>query len=335
MAKKALRAGYYWPTMEEDAAAYVKKCDPCQRHADFHYAPAEEMSATSTPWPFSRWGMDILGPFPPAPGQVKFLIVAIDHFTKWIEAEALATITSAKIQKFFYRNVISRYGIPKAVVTDNGTQFTDKGFKGLCDDLQITQHFTSVEHPQTNGQAEAANRVILRGLKRRLDGAKGRWAEQLDHVLWAYRTTPHSSTGETPFRLTYGAEAVIPVEIGEPSLRTDRFNEEENDKALREELDLLEERRAVAHVREEAAKQRAAAKYNKKVIPRKLQVGDLVLRRADIGGRNTQQGKLAPNWEGPYRVTSSTGRGAYRLETLQGDEIPRHWNMNNLRKYYS
>ncbi|XP_019435938.1 PREDICTED: uncharacterized protein K02A2.6-like [Lupinus angustifolius] len=121
------------------------------------------------PHSLRRWGMDILGPFPQATGQLKFLIVAIDYFTKWIEAESLATITSANIQKFTWRNIITRFGIPFAIVTDNGTQFADRRFQGLLSGLHIKQHFTSVEHPQTNGQAEAANKVILKGLKKRLD----------------------------------------------------------------------------------------------------------------------------------------------------------------------
>ncbi|MCI34880.1 gypsy retrotransposon integrase-like protein, partial [Trifolium medium] len=111
--------------------------------------------------------------------------------------------------------------------------------------------FTSVEHPQTNGQAEAANRVILRGLKRRLEEGKNKWVEELWSVLWAYRTTPHSTTGETPFRLTYGTEAVIPVEIEELTWRTTQpLPEEANSEALREELDLLEELRTAASLRE-------------------------------------------------------------------------------------
>ena len=162
-------------------------------------------------------GVDILGPFPIAPGQVKFLAVAVDYFTKWIEAEPLARITANNLIKFFKKSILSRFDIPEVMVSDNGTQFTDKKFRELMKDLGIKHHFTSVEHPQTNGQAEATNKVLLRGLKRRLDSAKGNWVDELPQVLWAYRTTPHSSTKESPFRLTYGTEAVIPVEIGELS----------------------------------------------------------------------------------------------------------------------
>nr|KYP39629.1 hypothetical protein KK1_039060 [Cajanus cajan] len=181
--------------------------------------------------------MDILGPFPPAKGQVKFLIVAIDHFTKWIEAEAVATITANNMQKFFWKN-----------------------------------------HPQSNGQAEAANKVVLKELKRRLGQAKGTWPDFLPEILWAYRCTPQTSTRETPFRLTYGTDAMILVEVGEPSLRRTQFDEEANGQALNIELDLVDEARDLALINMEACRTRISRKYRTKVKPRGFQPGDLVWR---------------------------------------------------------
>ncbi|GAU30613.1 hypothetical protein TSUD_62330 [Trifolium subterraneum] len=299
LARKALRAGYYWPTMQNDAKDHVLKCDKCQRHGDMHLAPANELKTLISPWPFAWWGMDILGPFPTAARQVKYLIVAVDYFTK---------------------DVLARFGIPQAVVTDNGTQFTNKKFQEFLATIGTTQHFTSVEHPQTNGQAEAANRVLLRGLRRRMGASKGNWTEELHNVLWSYRTTPHSTTGETPFRLTYGTEAVIPVEIGEPCSRIEYPPEEDiNDELLREELDLVEELRTGASLREATLKQKIAARHDKRVIKREFEVGSLVLRRNQ---KDSREGKLAANWEGPYRVRAKTENGAYHLEDLYGKEIP-------------
>ncbi|CAJ2655614.1 unnamed protein product [Trifolium pratense] len=332
LARKALRAGYYWPTMQQDAKDQVKKCDKCQRHGDMHLAPPRELKSLSSPWPFAWWGMDLLGPFTKGLYQNRYLIVAVDYFTKWVEAEPLSDITSLRILRFFKRNVLARFGIPQVVVTDNGTQFTDKDFRAFLVALGTKQHFTSVEHPQTNGQAEAANRVILRGLRRRLDQNKKKWVEELDNVLWAYRTTPHSTTGETPFRMVYGTEAVIPVEIGEPSRRTEQpLDEEQNDEALREELDLVEEIRTGASLKEATLKQKIAARHDTKVIKREFEVGSLVLRR----NADSQDGKLAPNWEGPYRVIDKTENGAYYLEDLRGKKLPRPWNAQKLKQYYS
>ncbi|XP_057757869.1 uncharacterized protein LOC130976929 [Arachis stenosperma] len=154
-------------------------------------------------------------------------------------AEPLANGTTQRSRKFLYRNIITRFGVPYSITTDNGTQFIDTGFRNLVADLKIHHQFTSVEHPQANGQAEATNKVILAGLKKRLQDAKGAWAEELPQVLWAYQTTPHSTTGESPFRLAYRMEAMIPVEIEEGSPRMILYNEEANSQIQREELDLL------------------------------------------------------------------------------------------------
>ncbi|XP_061363519.1 uncharacterized protein LOC133307115 [Gastrolobium bilobum] len=129
LARKALRAGYYWPTMEADSKDHVKRCDSFQKHTKLILSPPEELKYISAPWPFYKWGMDLLGPFKAAERQLKWLIVTVDYFTKWIEAEPVTTITSARLQRFFKRNIVSRFGIPAEVVTDNGTQFADKRFR--------------------------------------------------------------------------------------------------------------------------------------------------------------------------------------------------------------
>nr|KYP38827.1 Retrovirus-related Pol polyprotein from transposon 17.6 [Cajanus cajan] len=260
LATKVIRAGYYWPTLKTDCAKFVQHCRQCQQHGPLTHQPPEELHPITTPWPFSVWGMDILGPFPPGRGQVKFLVVAVDHFTKWIEAEALATITANNVQKFFWKNVVTRFGIPYALITDNGLQFTDRRFNEFLTELGVKHKMTSVEHPQSNGQAEAANKVILKELKRRLGQAKGSWPDHLPDILWAYRCTPQSSTRETPFRLTYGTDAMIPVEVGEPSLRRTQFDEDTNREALNIEMDLVEEIRDQALINMEACRTRLAKK---------------------------------------------------------------------------
>ena len=146
-------------------------------------------------------------PFSPGKGQVKFLIVAVDYFTKWIEAKPLTTITAQQVQQFGWKDIICRYGVPHTIMTENGRQFIDKELVKFYTGLGIKHITSSVEHPQTNGQAEAANKVILVELRKRLDTAKRRWPEELVEVLWAYRCTPQSSTNESPFSLVYGTDA--------------------------------------------------------------------------------------------------------------------------------
>ncbi|RDX95532.1 Tf2-9, partial [Mucuna pruriens] len=251
---------------------------------------------------------------PLSPGQIKFLIVAVDYFTKWVEAELVATIYAKRVKRFLWKKIIYRFGLPAEI------------------ELGIKQIFTLVEHPQLNGQAKAANKVILKGLRWRLEEAKGGWAEELPQVLWSYHTTPHSTTNETSFRLTFGIEVVILVEIGLPSAHTTLFEPSENETELRENLDMLQEVREAAHIREFAIKTRVAKMYNRRVIPRSFKPQDLVLRKVVQKAENN---KLTPKWEGPFRIKKEVRQGAYRLESLKGKEIPRTWNAASLRIYYS
>lgn len=130
-----------------------------------------------------------MGPFAPGKGQVKFLLVAIDYFSKWIEAEPLVTIRAKQVQHFIWKNIICRYDIPHTIIMDKGGQFINKALAEFYRDLHIQLITSLIEHPQTNGQAEAANKVILGQLKKRLDDAKGKWLKELIEILWAYRCT--------------------------------------------------------------------------------------------------------------------------------------------------
>jgi len=159
--------------MRKDYTRYAQRCKQCQQHADWHKAPLEELRSIYSPWPFHTWGIDILGPFPLVVRQMKYLVVAIEYFTKWIEAEPVAQITAHKVQQFVWKNIVCHFGIPKRLVSDNGTQFASQQLGKLCAELGVKQVFASVEHPQTNEQVESANQVLLRGLKRRLYKAKG------------------------------------------------------------------------------------------------------------------------------------------------------------------
>ena len=127
-----------------------------------HLAPSNELKSLSSPWPFAWWGLDLLGPFVVETNQNKYLIVAIDYFSKWIEVEDLAKITTQNVLGFYKRNIHVRFGIPQAIVTDNGTQFTNHAFQEFVSKLGTTHHFASVEHPQMNDQAKSTNKVILR-----------------------------------------------------------------------------------------------------------------------------------------------------------------------------
>ena len=200
--------------------------------------------------------------------------------------------------------------------------------------MGITNRYSTPAYPQGNGQAEAVNKVIVNGLKKRLDDATGKWVEELPHVLWTYRTMPRRSTGETPFSMTYGVEAVILLETGFPTLRTSSFNPSDNDEHLKKNLDLIEEKRENAMVQLAYYQQKLKQGYDSNVKLRPLTPGDLVLRRVVGTTKNPAWGKLGPNWERPNHITSEAGNGAYFLEDLDEHVVPRPWNVNNLKRYY-
>jgi hypothetical protein len=132
LAHKAMRAGYYWPTMGKDSTEFVRNCDKCQRFARIMKNPPEKLNSILLPWPFAKWGIDLVGPMPPGKGKKKFLVVAVDYFTKWAEAEALAFVTADNVIKFLWKSVVCRFGIPHSFVTDNGAQFDGKPFRSWC-----------------------------------------------------------------------------------------------------------------------------------------------------------------------------------------------------------
>ena len=113
-------------------------------------------------------------------------MVGTDYFTKWVGAEPLANIRDMDAKKFIWKNIITRFGVPYTLISDNGLQFDSKAFRGYCCDLGITNMYSTLAYPQGNGQAKTINKVIINGLKKRLDDAKGKWVEELPHVLWTY-----------------------------------------------------------------------------------------------------------------------------------------------------
>ncbi|GJT40045.1 reverse transcriptase domain-containing protein [Tanacetum coccineum] len=226
-----------------------------------------------------------------------------------------------------------RFGLPGEIISDNGKQFCDNTFKDWCEKLCIRQCFASVKHPKTNGLVERANRSLGEGIKARLDEISKDWIGELSHVLWSYRTMIKSSNGETPFSLTYGTEAVIPAEIGMPTLRTMEVDPKKNDEALEINLDLIEEKREQAAIQEAKSKTKMEKYYNFRVHDTSFKPGDMVYHSNDASHAR-DGGKLRPKWEGPYEVAESLGKGAYKLKDCKGNELPRTWNICNIKKCY-
>ncbi|KAL5567021.1 hypothetical protein UlMin_030185 [Ulmus minor] len=287
LANRALTAGYYWPTMRSDSTSHVKRCDSCQRFAAVSHLPPEQLRPILSPWPFMKWGMDIVGKLPTAPGQRMYMLAFISF-----------------------------------------------DFQDFCKDWGIQLSFSTPRYPQANGQAESTNKTVINIIKRRLEKAKGLWADELPGVLWAYRTTAKTSTGETPFALAYGTEAVIPVECGIPSARYMWLDEDSNTELLNHSLDAIDELRDKAHLRTALYQQKVAQHYNKNIRVRTFKTGDWVLRRVFQNTKEAGAGKLGPNWEGPYKITKIVGHGAYKLQARDGRDIHNSWNATHLKLYH-
>ncbi|GKD60014.1 reverse transcriptase domain-containing protein [Tanacetum coccineum] len=180
---------------------------------------------------------------------------------------------------------------------------------------------------------EKQNRSLGEGIKARLDERSRDWIEELPHVLWAHRTMIKSSNGETPFSLTYGTEAVIPAEIGMPTLRTAEIDQAKNNEALGINLDLIEEKREQAAIQEAKSKKKMEKYYNSRVRGTSFKPGEMVYR-SNEASHAKDGGKLGPKWEGPYEVKESLGKGAYKLKDRKGNDMPRTWNICNLKKCY-
>ena len=223
------------------------------------------------------------------------MLVDTDYLTKWVEAESLANIQDMDVKKFVWKNIVTRFGIPHSLISNNGLQFDSKSFRRYCCELGIINRYSTPAYPQGNRQAKTVNKVIVSGLKKRLDDAKGRWVEELLHVLWAYQTTPRKSTEETPFSMSYGAEAVTLIETGFSTLRTQSFNSSNNDKLLERSLDLIEERRESEMVQLAYYQHKLKQGYNAKVKLRPVEPRDLVLRKVLGTAKNQAWEKLGPN----------------------------------------
>ncbi|XP_031106129.1 uncharacterized protein LOC116010757 [Ipomoea triloba] len=180
LARRIMVMGYYWPSIQLDCESLVRAREPCQKFAKTPGRPATFYQPISTAIPFARWGVDIIGPFLMLAGRKKFVIVAIDYFSKWIEAEPLATITAQQCARFVWRNVIARFRVPVHLITDNGRQFESQYFKNFLVMVSTKSIRSSVAYPQGNGQVENANRKILDGLKKKLFDADRSWANALE-----------------------------------------------------------------------------------------------------------------------------------------------------------
>jgi transposase InsO family protein len=252
--------------------------------------------------------MDLVGPLPTAQENCKFVVVAVDYFTKWVEAKALSNITTSAIQKFFWQNIVCRFGVPRELTVDNGKQFDCYSFKEYCKTLGTHAKFSSVYHPQSNGAVERANGLIFSGIKKCLfDQKRGKWTDELPKVIWSHNTTVSRATSFTPFRLLFGTEAMTPEEIKNESMRV--LKEKEIEEVVKKvEKDMIELTFLEAAENIEKYQKETKTWKDRKVVRKDIKTGDLVLKRK----KNWENpGKLQESWEGPYVAKETKCQGLF------------------------
>nr|GEU53135.1 reverse transcriptase domain-containing protein [Tanacetum cinerariifolium] len=185
-AKKVFDAGFFWPTIYRDAHAMIKSCNTCQRQGKFSQRDEMPQNAIQVCKIFDVWGIDFMGPFPSSRGN-KYIFVVVDYFSKWVEANALPT-NDARVVVKFLKSLFTRFGTPRAIISDRGIYFCNDQFAKVMSKYEVTHHLSTAYHPQTSGQAEVSNRGLKHILERTVGENHASWSDKLNDALWAFHT---------------------------------------------------------------------------------------------------------------------------------------------------
>ena len=222
---------YYWPQYYDDVRNYVRTCNECQRRGTARRN--EPLHPIKVGQPFDRIGMDIVGPLPMTKKGNLYIVVATDYLTKWPEARALINAKASSVVPFFYEDIICRHGCPKVLLTDRGTHFVNEMLDSLCIELGVKHQLSTAYHPQTNGLVERFNRTLCEVLAKFANERQDDWDLYIPSALFAYRTMRQGTTRHEPFYLTYGREAIMPIEFQVSTLNVKAEHTNESDSLLR------------------------------------------------------------------------------------------------------
>ncbi|KAG7585655.1 Ribonuclease H-like superfamily [Arabidopsis thaliana x Arabidopsis arenosa] len=330
--QKILQAGLWWPSMFKDAHGFIAKCDPCQRMGNITRKNEMPQNPILEVEVFDVWGIDFMGPFNPTSHRNKYILVAVDYVSKWVEAIASPTNDHKVVLKLFKSIIFPRFGIPKAVISDGGSHFINKVFESLLKKHGVKHKVATPYHPQTNGQVEVSNRQIKAILARVVGVSKRDWSTKLDDTLWAYRTAYKTPIGRTPFQMLYGKSCHLPVEVEYKAIwATKLLNLDIKEAQEKRSVDLheLEEIRLEAYESSKVYKERTKAFHDKKISPKDFKAGDQVLL---FNSRlKLFPGKLKSRWSGPFTIKEVLPFGTVSLFAKDGSEF--RVNGQRVKKY--
>ncbi|GKB19817.1 reverse transcriptase domain-containing protein [Tanacetum coccineum] len=301
-ARKVFDAGFFWPTIYRDAHTMIKSCDTCQRQGKISQRDEMPQNAIQVCEILNVWGIDFMGPFSSSHGN-KYILVAVDYLSKWVEAKALPT-NDARVVVKFLKSLFARFGTPRAIISDRGTHFCNDQFAKVMSKYGVTHRLATAYHPQTSGQVEVSNRGLKRILERTVGENRASWSDKLDDALWAFRTAFKTPIGCTPYKLVYGKSCHLPIELEHKAywaLKHANFDLKTTSDHRKLQLNELNELRDQAYMNSLIYKERTKKLHDTKIKNRIFNIGDLVL--LFTSRLKIFSGKLKTHWSGPFTIT--------------------------------